>query len=193
MENINQPIELFSEWYNEELKVSKVRIPSAVCFSTVGTDSFPNARFVSFKELVDNSFVITGPLNSRKGTEVENNENVALTFWWTETERQVRIQGLATKIPDQLANRYFNERSTNSQAVSSICRQGMEIDNLELLEKEVLEKVATNGNIQRPKNWSGFSIKPIRIEFMEFKKTRFHDRKLFGIENGEWNLKQIQP
>lgn len=193
MKNKNEPIKLFSEWYNEELKVSKVRIPSAVCFSTIGTDNFPNARFVSFKALVDNSFVITGSINSRKGTEVENNENVALTFWWTETERQVRVQGLATKIPDQLANRYFNERSTNSQAVSLICRQGMEIDNLELLEKEILDKVAESGKIQRPKNWGGFSIKPIRIEFMEFKKTRFHDRKLYEIENDEWNLKQIQP
>ena len=193
MKNRKQPISLFSKWFEEEIELSKVRIPTAVCLSTIGIDNFPNARFVSFKELVDNNFIITGPLNSRKGTEIKNNEKVALTFWWTATERQVRIQGLATKIPEQLADKYFNERNLNSQAVSLICEQGKEIDNLEKLEKKVLAKVSEKTKIIRPKDWSGFSIKPTRIEFMEFKKTRFHDRRLYEIENGEWNIKQIQP
>jgi len=193
MKNTEQPIELFSKWFKEELKLSKTLIPTAVCLSTIGMDNFPNARFVSFKELVDKSFIITGPLNSRKGTEIENNDNVALTFWWAETERQVRIQGIATRISDQLADKYFIERNVNSQAVSLICEQGKETDNLEQLEKKVLKKVSEKTNITRPKNWSGFSIKPVRIEFMEFKKTRFHDRKLYEVENGEWNIKQIQP
>lgn len=188
-----KPIEIFTKWFDEELKLSKARIPTAVCLSTVGIDNYPNARFVSYKELIDNSFIITGPLNSRKGIEIENNDKVALTFWWTETERQIRIQGVATKISEQLADKYFNERNLNSQAVSSICEQGKEIDNLEQLEKKILEKVSERSKIIRPNNWSGFSIKPIRIEFMEFKKTRFHDRKLYEIENGEWTLKQIQP
>lgn len=188
-----EPIEIFKKWFDEELELSKARIPTAVCLSTIGIDNFPNARFVSFKEIFDNSFIITGPLNSRKGIEIENNDKVALTFWWTETERQIRIQGIATKIPEQLADKYFNDRNVNSQAVSSICEQGKETDNLEQLEKKVLEKVFQNTKITRPQNWSGFSIKPIRIEFMEFKKTRFHDRKLYKIENGEWNIKQIQP
>jgi pyridoxamine 5'-phosphate oxidase len=81
MKNTKQPIQLFSKWFDEELKLSKVQIPTAVCLSTIGIDNFPNARFVSFKELIDNSFVITGPLNSRKGIEIENNNSVALTFW----------------------------------------------------------------------------------------------------------------
>ena len=91
MKNIKEPTTLFSEWYNQEIKVSKTPVPSVVCLSTIGIDNFPNARFVSFKELVDDAFVITGSLNSRKGIEVDQNENVALTFWWPKTQRQVRI------------------------------------------------------------------------------------------------------
>jgi pyridoxamine 5'-phosphate oxidase len=193
MKKIKQPIQLFTKWFDEELKLSKARIPTAVCLSSIGIDGFPNARFVSFKELMDNSFIITGPLNSRKGIEIENNDKVALTFWWTETERQVRIQGLATKIAEQLADKYFKERNVNSQVVSSICEQGKKIDNLDDLEKKILERVSEKTKITRPKNWSGFSIKPIRIELMEFKKTRFHNRKLYEFENDKWNLKQIQP
>jgi len=193
MKDSKQPTSLFLRWFEEELKQSKTRIPSAVCLSTMGLDNFPNARFVSFKELKNDCFVITGPLNSRKGTEIQNNENVALTFWWTETERQIRIQGTAAAISEELADKYFEERSLNSQAVSSICEQGKEIDNLQKLKKQVLEKVSEKPKITRPKNWGGFAIKPIRIEFMEFKETRFHDRKLYVFENNKWNIKQIQP
>ena len=187
------PLTLFAKWFYEELTLSAVQIPTAVCFSTEGIDGFPNARFVSFKELRNDAFVITGPLNSRKGIEVENNARVALTFWWPVTERQIRIQGEATTISKQQADNYFNERDPHSQAVSLLCEQGKEMDNLELLEKQVLERVAEKKKITRPENWGGFAIKPVRIEFMEFKKTRFHHRKLYVKENNKWISKQIQP
>lgn len=128
-----------------------------------------------------------------KELKLKKNENVALTFWWTETERQVRIQGKASKISEQLAVKYFNERNINSRAVSSICEQGKETNDLGLLKKKVMEKVFTNTKIERPENWGGYSIEPKRIEFMEFKNTRFHDRKLYEIFNGKWTFKQIQP
>lgn len=187
------PIDLFTNWFNEEMKLSKLSVPTAVCLSTIGTDNFPNARFISFKEIVDNCFIITGTFNSRKGIEIERNNKVALTFWWTETERQVRIQGTATKIANLLADKYFSDRDLSSQIISSISEQGKPIENLKLLEDRILEASLTNTKIQKPENWGGYSIDPIRIEFMEFKKSRFHNRKCFELENEKWTTKQIQP
>lgn len=193
MQNALKPIELFKKWFSEEEKKSKLSVPTAVCLSTIGLDGFPNARFVSLKEIVDCNFIITTPLDSRKGLEIENNSKVALTFWWTETERQVRIQGIATQIAKELAQKYFQERDLDSQIVSLICQQGKEIDDIQLLEKRIAEATLTNSKIEMPKNWGGYSIEPIRIEFMEFRKTRFHDRKLYEMRNNEWTLKQLQP
>ena len=190
---IKEIVSLFLKWYDEELKRTKVRIPSAVCLSTIGVDNFPNARFVSFKEVVDNAFIITGSFTSRKGIEIAANNNVSLTFWWATTERQIRIQGLATKMPQQLAEKYFNKRSIYSKAVSSICEQGKEVENLELLENKIRHKVVENAKISKPKNWGAYAITPVRVEFMEFKETRFHDRKLYEIENDIWRVKHIQP
>lgn len=193
MKNTENPIAIFSKWFNEECELTKVKIPSAVCLSTVGIDNFPNARFVSFKEIIDNAFIVTGPLNSRKGIEINSNNQVAMTFWWAETERQIRVQGIATPINNELADRYFKERNINSKAVSSISEQGKELDNVVLLEKKVEDKVAEGKRINRPNNWGGFSIQPIRIEFMEFKETRFHHRKLYERKNDKWSMKQLQP
>ncbi len=189
------PIDYFNEWYNEELKLAKVRIPTACCLSTIGTDGYPNARFVSLKGIINNNFIVTGTLTSRKGSEISAINKIALTFWWTETERQIRIQGNATIISEKLADKYFAERNRDSQIVSIVSEQGQELDNLETLNKKYqeIETAYSNQALTRPENWGGYSIEPIRIEFLEFKPTRFHDRKLFELINGQWIIKQLQP
>jgi pyridoxamine 5'-phosphate oxidase len=191
----NNPIEIFKEWYREEQTLSKVRIPSACCLSTNGLDGFPNARFVSLKDILNNHFIITGTQTSRKGIEIDNTEKVALTFWWTETEKQVRIQGNATKIAEQLADDYFSARNKDSQIVSIVSNQGEELHNVEELINayEEIELKNKNKQLVRPNNWGGYRIEPVRIEFLEFKETRFHERKLFEKQNGNWKLTQLKP
>lgn len=189
------PIEHFNKWFKEELNLTQVSIPTACCLSTIGIDDFPNARFVSLKDVVENNFIVTGPITSRKGIEINNNNKVALTFWWTATERQIRIQGNATKITKQLADKYFTERNRDSQIVSIVSEQGQEIDSIETLTKkyENIEVGFLNKPLTRPGNWGGYSIEPIRIEFLEFNPTRFHNRKLYELTNGQWTIKQLQP
>jgi pyridoxamine 5'-phosphate oxidase len=188
-------IEQFNKWFQEEQRLTKVRIPTACCLSTIGIDGFPNARFVSLKDVIDNQFIVTGPVTSRKGIEISNTNKVALTFWWTETERQVRIQGNAKEIPEQLADKYFSERNRDSQIVSIVSEQGKEIDDLEMLTNkyETVEAEFSNKLLTRPANWGGYSIEPIRIEFLEFKPTRFHYRKLYELVKGEWIISHLQP
>ena len=189
------PIEIFRNWFNEELSLSKVSVPTACCLSTIGTDNYPNARFVSLKGLVEGNFIITGSLTSRKGIEIRNSSKVAVTFWWTETERQVRIQGNATTISNKLADKYFAERNRDSQIVSIASNQGQTLNDItELNEKyKEVEISFENQPLTRPENWGGYAVEPIRIEFLEFKPTRFHDRKLFELINGQWTQTKLQP
>lgn len=194
MEN---PFKIFESWYSEQLKLSKGIIPSACCFSTVGDDGYPNSRYVSLKELKNESFVITGSLNSRKGNDVKNIPKVSLTFWWTETSKQIRVQGLAEKISEAESEKYFSKRNKASKIVSTVFKQGKSIESLKELStrfemgKSKYEDVAIN----KPEGWSGFYIKPIRIEFMEFMKTRLHKRILYHrIETEcEWKKTYLQP
>lgn len=191
----NLPIEIFKQWYDEELKLSSVRIPSACCLSTIGIDGFPNSRFVSLKDILNNEFIITGTLTSRKGVEIENSEKVSLTFWWPETERQVRVQGNAFRITNQLADNFFSERNRDSQIVSIASLQGQDLKEKETLTEKYdeIEFTLKNQEIKRPENWGGYRVETIRIEFFAFKPTRFHERTLFELINGQWKAKQLQP
>jgi pyridoxamine 5'-phosphate oxidase len=189
------PIEMFSNWFDEELNLTKVSIPTACCLSTIGIDNYPNARFVSLKGIVNNDFVVTGTITSRKGLEINKTNKVALTFWWTETERQVRIQGNATVLESNLADKYFSERNRNSQIVSIVSNQGEVLKDIETLNKKYqeIDSIFSEQYLKRPENWSGYSIEPIRIEFLEFKPTRFHDRILYQLVSGHWTNIELQP
>jgi hypothetical protein len=62
------PIQLFSKWFDEELKRTTVRIPTACCLSTIGIDGFPNARFV-FRFCPDLKFWCISALRFQKSGE----------------------------------------------------------------------------------------------------------------------------
>ncbi|MGZ8545564.1 MAG: pyridoxine/pyridoxamine 5'-phosphate oxidase [Flavisolibacter sp.] len=195
MKEGTDPIELFLSWYQLELDLSEAEIPSACCLSTNGLDGFPNARFVSLKTVNQDGFIITGSIDSRKGMELAASDKTSLTFWWTSMQRQVRIQGRAERIPDELADRYFSERDRASQLVSTISEQGKENKEPEKLLKifeTALNKDPQNP-IARPAHWGGYLIKPIRIEFMQFHINRFHERWMFEKGDHGWVMKSLQP
>ncbi len=189
------PLIKFSEWYKEELKVSKDKIPSACCLSTIGIDGYPNARFVSLKKVTNNSLIVTGPLNSRKAMEIFSVPKVALIFWWSATERQVRLQGNAYKIENAEADKYFKERNRESCIVSWASKQGEVLENINELTENYnsIELKYKDKNIPRPENWGGFAIVPLRMEFLEFKSTRFHERLLYTKNESVWQKHLLQP
>src|SRR5699024_11464413 len=114
-----EPYQKFKEWFDKESALTKVRIKTACCLSTIGIDGYPNARFVSLKDITREGFIVTGTTSSKKGIEIETNNKVALTFWWTETEKQIRIQGDAQRISDKHAERYFKAQDRKSTRLNS--------------------------------------------------------------------------
>lgn len=189
------PFKKFAAWYSEEKKRGHLKLPAACCLSTNGLDGYPNARFVSLKELKDEAFIITGSLASRKGLELLEQPRAALSFWWTQTERQVRIQGDAQPISKAEAQAYFERRNRASKIVSTISKQGATIAELEVLQEkyQALNAALVDQNIDCPENWGGFKIQAIRIEFLQFQDSRFHERMLYSKENGVWVSQHLQP
>lgn len=186
---------MFSRLYKEHLKSSGLELPGACCLSTVGLDGFPNARFVSLKEVKKEKLLITGSTTSIKGIEIDSSNKVALTFWWPDIEYQVRIQGLASKIPVKLADKLFRERPIEARIVSLISRQSEEMRCPENLEKELETARITHGKkgVRRPENWGGYFIKPLRMEFLQFKSSRLHVRKFYQMHNDQWTFSFLQP
>ncbi len=189
------PFQKFSEYYTLQKRINTSELSSACCLTSIGLDGYPNARFVSLKEVTAASFVITGSLHSRKGIELLSNNKASLTFWWPETKRQIRVQGDAIPICSEKADHYFAERSKEAQVVSIISNQGFDSNSIVSLQEEFMEQMQNKKNmpLSRPKEWSGFHIHPIRIEFMTFETNRFHIRELYEKDSDTWTKVYLEP
>ncbi len=189
------PLKQFESLWKEELTQSQVKVPSACCLSTISEDGYPNSRFLALKEVNEEGFIVTGPCETRKGREIDNNPKVALTFWWPSTEMQVRIQGDAHRISPELADKHFQGRPRESQLTSWTSNQGESITNPADLISQLAEmtKRFEGKEIPRPENWGGFCIVPKRIEYLEFSDNRLHLRTLYILSRSNWEKEFLQP
>lgn len=191
----NQPINIFKSWLIVEMQLSNREAAMTCCLSTIGLDGYPNARFVALKDINDDHLIITGPLKSRKGIEISYQNRVAITFWWPETKRQVRFQGDAFLLEENLSNKIFLDRPRDSQITSIISQQGHILDSMEELEKNhsKLFEDKSLKTFSKPADWGGYKVKPHRVELFEFKISRLHTRTMFYYENDKWFKMYLQP
>ena len=189
------PIRLFLDWYQSARDSDRTGFPGAVCVSTVDENGSPNSRFVDLKEVRDGEFVFCTHLDSAKAQEIRHNPEVSLAFWWPQSERQVRVVGSASHISGPDAERLFQQRSREAQLATLASRQSADTDDPSHVRAKVkeLETELFGKQIQRPLGWGGYRVKPAKIEFMEFRSNRLHERQLFRLNGTEWNRQWLQP
>ena len=89
------PFKQFEKWFDEATN-SKLAEPNAMSIATV-VDEKPSVRIVLLKGFSEKGFVFYTNYESHKGKALQNNPHTALTFFWPELQRQVRIEGKAEK------------------------------------------------------------------------------------------------
>jgi pyridoxamine 5'-phosphate oxidase len=174
------PIGQFDKWFKEALAAG-VPEPNAFTLSTISEGGRPSARIVLLKGLVQRQFVFYTNYQSQKGQELDGNPACALTFFWPELERQVRIEGIATRVQESTSEQYFQSRPRASQVGAWASPQSSIIasrDILEAREREIEKKFEGLNLLPKPKQWGGFAITPIEIEFWQGRASRLHDREV---------------
>ena len=188
------PLKTFNQWFDEALK-SEVMEPNAMCLATVDKNGIPANRILLLKE-VDKGFVFYTNYQSDKGRELEANPVAAMTFFWPELERQVRIQGDVEKISEEMSTAYFQSRPKESQIGAWTSPQSTVIKNREILEqraKEIANKYKSDKVLPKPKQWGGYRLNAFHIEFWQGRPSRLHDRIAYTLIDGEWKINRLAP
>ena len=47
--------------------------------------------------------------------------------------------------------------------------------------------------VERPSNWGGYEVEPLRIEFWQGRSSRLHDRLNFRLQDGAWLRERLAP
>lgn len=194
------PTDQFHAWFHEA-QTASVYQPETVTFSTASLPSGKvSARMVYMKELDARGFVIYSNWDtSRKAADVRTNPHAALTFWWHELERQVRVEGTVERLTSEESQVYYDTRIRGSRIGAWASRQSEVIGGREELERRVEEvegRFEGKEEIPVPDFWGGVRVVPEVVEFWQGRESRLHDRfrytKIEGDGEG-WRVERLSP
>ncbi len=187
-------IEQFSRWWSEAVN-SDIDEVNAMTLATSTRDGKPSARIVLLKGFDENGFVFFTNYESSKGKELAENPFAALTFFWKEIERQVRIEGAVEKVDASESDAYFFSRPEGSRIGAWASPQSCIIENRNVLEENVAYYAKEFKNsIPRPPHWGGYRVMPLKIEFWQGRSNRLHDRIVYTkTVEGSWKADRLAP
>lgn len=188
------PIELLTQWLDEALQ-EKVNEPTAMLLATATLDARPSMRTVLLKELMGEQLVFYSNYKSRKGQQLDENPHVAASFLWHELERQIHIEGRVERVPPEMSDAYFAERSYKSRIGARVSPQSRPIPSREsIMANFAVEALRWVGqSVPRPEDWGGWAITIERIEFWQGRESRLHDRFLYTKIGEGWRLERLAP
>ena len=188
------PIEQFRRWFDEALSANLYE-PNAMTLATATRAGRPSARVVLLKGFDERGFVFYTNYEGRKGRELEENPYCALVFYWGELERQVRVEGWASRISREESDAYYRRRPRGSQLGARASAQSRPVVEREALEGRLreLEREYEGREVSRPDFWGGYRVKPREIELWQGRENRLHDRLVYRRSGEGWEIQRLQP
>ncbi len=187
------PFRQFHAWLAQALE-AQVPEPTAMTLATVDEEGSPSARIMLLKALDERGFVFYTNYESRKGAQLAARPRAALTFFWKELERQVRIEGGIEKVSAAEADEYFASRPLGSRIGAWASTQSATIDSREWLETRVKAAEAQYGDKPpRPPHWGGYRVIPDWLEFWQGRQSRLHDRIAYTRQAHGWKISRLSP
>jgi pyridoxamine 5'-phosphate oxidase len=168
---------------------------NTMVLATVDKAGRPSTRAVLLKGVDERGFVFYTNYDSRKGIELAENPNAALTFYWPDLERQVCVTGTVSKLPREESEVYFKNRPRGSRLAAWASNQRDVVADRAALDAKWNEMASKFPNdVPLPPNWGGYVLKPERVEFWQGRPNRLHDRFQYTKQpNNSWKLERLAP
>ncbi|MCI0523265.1 MAG: pyridoxamine 5'-phosphate oxidase [Bacteroidales bacterium] len=188
------PFTQFARWYSERA-ARGTAYPDSFSLGTADSSGSVSVRTVLLKEYGPEGFVFFTNYESRKGYQLSQNPAAAMLFYWPESSRQVRIEGIVSRIPENESLNYFMSRPRESQIGAWASNQSTTIPGRSFLEKRFaeFEEKFRGKDIPKPPYWGGYRIIPSWFEFWQEGEHRLHHRTVFRLEKGKWTRYTLAP
>lgn len=186
------PQELFAQWVDEAIRLQAPE-PTAMSLSTVAPNGQPSSRIVLLKGIDEAGILFYTNYESRKGQDLEQNPQACLLFFWPTLQRQIRVEGSVYKAPSELSTEYFNSRPLASRISAIASPQSQPTTRADLEQRCDAITAEFGEQPPRPDNWGGYYLQPTQIEFWQGRTCRLHDRFLYTLHQGQWQIQRLAP
>lgn len=189
------PFRQFERWFAEARTGNEMA--EAMSVATAEADGTVSVRMSLMKAFDSRGFVFYTNFNSRKAAQIRDNPRTALCFWWPEFERQVRVEGVAVRVPEDESDAYFATRPRGSQLGAWASNQSEVLvggrGDLDARLQQ-LEATYRDRPVPRPPHWGGYRVIPTLIEFWQGRADRLHDRFVYRLrEAKDWTIERLAP
>jgi pyridoxamine 5'-phosphate oxidase len=191
--NNSTPYNLIEKYYDLAFNKNEENIEAISISSYSSEKNEVDSRFVNLKMIDNDEFIFFSNYQSPKASQFLSNNQIAAVFFWRTINVQIRMKAKIKKLPSEVSDKYFSERSKDKNALAISSRQSQKISSYEDVIKNY-NLVLDESNLEiRPDYWGGYSFTPYYFEFWEGHKSRLNKREVFEKNDDSWKHFILQP
>ncbi|MFT2015825.1 pyridoxal 5'-phosphate synthase [Streptomyces sp. 796.1] len=189
-----EPLPLFQRWLHEAADAG-VREPHTMTLATADEAGRPAARVVMLHDADEHGWHFASHRTSRKGRELAARPQAALSFYWPQMGRQIRLTGPVTAAGPEESSADLHHRSPGALAAALVGRQS---EVLPAYEELVRASAAAWDRAHREPDaevptWTLYVLDPDEVEFFQGEGQRRHVRLRYRTTPGGWTRDLLWP
>ena len=191
--NNSTPYKLIEKYYDLALNKNEEHIEAISISSYSSEKNEVDSRFVNLKMIDNDEFIFFSNYQSPKASQFLSNNQIAAVFFWRTINVQIRMKAKIKKLPSEVSDKYFSERSKDKNALAISSRQSQKISSYEDVIKNYNLALDESNLEIRPDYWGGYSFTPYYFEFWEGHDSRLNKREAYEKSDDSWKHLILQP
>ncbi|GAB2624238.1 pyridoxal 5'-phosphate synthase [Streptomyces capparidis] len=191
-----RPGELFARWLEQAVREG-VAEPHVITLSTADERGRPSARVLMLRDLdiPGAGWVFASSAVSRKGVELARNPWAALSVYWREQGRQVRVCGRVEAASPEVNAHEFHSRTEAARVAALTGRQSAPMADpaeFEAAEREARALLARHPEAVAP-DYTVYTLRAEEVEFWQGAADRHHLRLVYDRRGDGWAKRLLWP